>query len=419
MNYKGLLTLICSVGLLLLLVGQHQQVNQLRLLEADKSEFLNIRYGLLSLDEWKSKSYEALRAKIYEFNLNTSDQAAIRPQIESLLYTLLDEVEMVVRSKQSQGNWWQQIITSLVQSLVLDFNSIRQQVPHFTDQLLRELGSNANQGQIKDFLARKIYELLDMDTPRLDAALQAHYFSKYNCSSYAECGYAVDAQIIPLKEELATNKIWIYIVSLFSIILFFVPLSQSTNKFNIGSLVILASILLIGGLIYPTISINARIMDFNFKILGMDVHFGEQVLFYKSKSIYEIVVLLIQDGKMDTVLVGALILLFSVLFPITKLVLSLLATQDQNNPITNWLTTKASKWSMADVFVVAIFMAFIGLRGVIGSQIASIQTDNPFVDIIATDYTSLELGFSLFMLFCISSLALGLEVKRYGRGSYL
>jgi hypothetical protein len=167
------------------------------------------------------------------------------------------------------------------------------------------------------------------------------------------------------------------------------------------------------GVYYPMLSIDARVLEFNFEILGMDVAFGEQVLFYKSKSVIDIVYLLIEDGKTDTLLVGALILLFSILFPVSKLLLSLFVSQRAASPLTKFLTTKASKWSMADVFVVAIIMGFIGLRGIISNQIGSLESNNPFVDLIATDYTSLNIGFTLFLLFCLLSLVLGNSVHHF------
>ena len=68
---------------------------------------------------------------------------------------------------------------------------------------------------------------------------------------------------------------------------------------------------------------------------------------------------------------------------------------------------------MADVFVVAIIMGFVGLRGIISSQMEEIGTENPFIDLIATDYTSLNVGFTLFLLFCLCSLLLGKVTADY------
>ena len=61
---------------------------------------------------------------------------------------------------------------------------------------------------------------------------------------------------------------------------------------------------------------------------------------------------------------------------------------------------------MADVMVVAIFMAYIGFDGIIGSQLDTLTESAKPVDIFTTNGTQLLGGFYLFLMFCISSLAL-------------
>jgi sRNA-binding regulator protein Hfq len=61
---------------------------------------------------------------------------------------------------------------------------------------------------------------------------------------------------------------------------------------------------------------------------------------------------------------------------------------------------------MADVMVVAIFMAYIGFNGIIGSQLDTLTESAKPVDIFTTNGTHLLGGFYLFLAFCISSLAL-------------
>ena len=70
------------------------------------------------------------------------------------------------------------------------------------------------------------------------------------------------------------------------------------------------------------IEIDARISEMSFSFLNESVVFKDQVLFYKSKSIYEVVTLMLSQHKFDLIAVGTLIFLFSVLFPISKLISS-------------------------------------------------------------------------------------------------
>ena len=71
------------------------------------------------------------------------------------------------------------------------------------------------------------------------------------------------------------------------------------------------------------------------------------------------------------------------------------------------MVLKSGKWSMADVFVVAIFMAFIGFKGIIDSQLGQLEQGNRAIEVITThEGTALQVGFMLFMGYCLLSLAL-------------
>jgi hypothetical protein len=61
---------------------------------------------------------------------------------------------------------------------------------------------------------------------------------------------------------------------------------------------------------------------------------------------------------------------------------------------------------MADVMVIAIFMAYIGFNGMIGSQLDLITRGaaSAGVDVLTTNGTSLQPGFFMFLAFCVFSL---------------
>lgn len=413
MKLPGIITLLAAAFIAFLLMGQHNNIKTVKHLKQEKAQVLNIRHGLLSLDEWKEKSYQALSSKIENFRLDVNDQRALKPQIQTLLHQLLDQVEAVAEAKKNEGGVIQRFIAAIIQDMILDFDSLRNRIPEFTDNILSELGNQTNQRQIKDMILRKLEELLDLNAPRIDQEVRDHFFSTYDCNSFDDCGQVLNERIAPLEHAISANRPLMLVICAVCGLLLFISGKSGANRFNIFALAVLCSVLLFGGITYPMISIDARILDFEFSMLGMSVEFGEQILFYQSKSILEIVRLLITDGKIDTIIVGILILVFSIVFPLVKILLSLTVSKDKPGAIAKYLTTKASKWSMADVFVVAIFMGFIGLRGVIGSQIDQIKDDNPFVDLIATDYTSLNIGFTLFLLFCLCSLLLGKMTSDY------
>ena len=67
---------------------------------------------------------------------------------------------------------------------------------------------------------------------------------------------------------------------------------------------------------------------------------------------------------------------------------------------------------MADVLVVAIFMAFIGFNGIIDSQLGDLEDFVDGVHILTTNNSSLEVGFYLFTSYCLLGLGSAVLVQR-------
>ena len=61
---------------------------------------------------------------------------------------------------------------------------------------------------------------------------------------------------------------------------------------------------------------------------------------------------------------------------------------------------------MADVHVVAIFMAYIGFNGVISSQFGNLSSSDPNLSILTTNGTTLQPGFYLFLAYTLLALFL-------------
>ncbi|MEI9920399.1 MAG: hypothetical protein WDO14_16630 [Bacteroidota bacterium] len=96
--------------------------------------------------------------------------------------------------------------------------------------------------------------------------------------------------------------------------LFLVWILFSKNISNLEYLLlILTSLsLLVFGVLLPMIEIDARISSISMTLLGEPIRFTDQVLYYKSKSILEVVRLMFTQGRADVLFVGVLVLLFSV-----------------------------------------------------------------------------------------------------------
>ena len=67
---------------------------------------------------------------------------------------------------------------------------------------------------------------------------------------------------------------------------------------------------------------------------------------------------------------------------------------------------------MADVFVVSIFMAYLGLDGVVGNELKHLENRGAPINIITTNGTHLEMGFFLFLGFVFTSFILAHMVQK-------
>lgn len=76
---------------------------------------------------------------------------------------------------------------------------------------------------------------------------------------------------------------------------------------------------------------------------------------------------------------------------------------------------KSGKWSMADVMVVAIFMAYIGFNGIITSQLGHLSAKGQELVILTTNATALQPGFYLFLTYTLLALFLSGFLERNPR----
>ncbi len=67
---------------------------------------------------------------------------------------------------------------------------------------------------------------------------------------------------------------------------------------------------------------------------------------------------------------------------------------------------------MADVNVVAIFMAYIGFKGILDTQLAGLNMKTDSLASISTNETTLQPGFILFVAFVLFGLILSVILQK-------
>ena len=374
-----------------------------RALQRDLIELSRIKYGLFSVDEWKSIISGIITTKIQEFDFEEGDRQEMREKITGFLYRVVDEFEdnFYEENSKSLGGFFR----SSVAGLTGMFNQIRKEVPGFTEQILEFMDNPDNREGVRSYVMSKVTDYTDRTFAEID-------YTQYN-AVITRYGQPDRTQTVAQIESLLADNAWRmrpYAVVLLALVVIFGVFAITASHITRSEyllLTLICMVLLAGGVTLPMIDIDARIAEIQFTLLGEPVVFQDQVLFYKSKSILEVTQLMVTQGQLDLFAVGVLILSFSVLFPFAKLGASMLylyRPRLRMNGVMRFFVFKTGKWSMADVMVVAIFMAFIGFKGIVSEQLRQIQNFASNVEIVGTNESCLQPGFYLFTSFALLSL---------------
>lgn len=402
-NSRPLLIVVLLISLSCLSFLIYQTDNQKREIKEDLIELSNIKYGLFNVDEWKKILTNIIAKKIEEFELKGNNRKQMKKKVSDLLYKVIGDLEQRTY-EQNSGS-----ITGFLKNSVASFTDIfgrmKQDVPIFTDQILDFMNDPKNKKALKSYLTSKLSEYADNTFAKLDYSAHDSIISKYKL---ADRPSTISSLSIKLDALQQTSNNYKYVLVLLAILTaIFIFFTKAITKTEFILLTSMCFLFLVLGLTLPMIEIDARVSEIKISLLGEQINFQDQVLYYKSKSILEVVRLMITQGSFDLLLVGFLVFIFSVLFPLSKLVSSICLISSpalKSNKIIYFLVNKTGKWSMADVMVVAIFMSYIGFSGILTEQLHQLENLSSKIDILTTNKSSLQIGFFAFTSFALLSL---------------
>lgn len=409
-NSRQLLIVILLLGIGSLASFIYQTEKEKREIKEDLIELSNIKYGLFNVDEWKKVLTDILSKKIEEFELNGTNRKEMKKKVSDFLYKVIADFEG--RYYESNSSSIGGIFKSIGAKTFNVFGELKENVPTFTNQILNFLNDPKNKKALKGYLTEKLNEYTDSTFAKMDYSTHDSILSKYNFSDRAN---AITYLSLNLDELQNNSNNYKYLLILFSLLTAtYILIVKVVFKNEFVLLTITCFLFLVLGLTLPMIEIDARVSEISISLLGEQVHFQDQVLYYKSKSILEVVRLMITQSGFDLLLVGLLVFVFSVLFPISKLISSILlafSPKLKTNKFIQFLVYKTGKWSMADVMVVAIFMSYIGFSGIITEQLHQIENLSQKIDVLTTNKSSLQTGFFAFTSFAILSLLTTNKIK--------
>lgn len=414
-------SLLIFFGSILLMVAAWSGVqvynlsNERAEIKKDYSTLNNITYGILSVNAWRDHIVKVVTQRIDDFEFTPEQEKAVKYEVSQVLHAVINKADSLVDKKQKTigGKLKKFVVKTLVNE-----DKIHARVPQFAETIVNELKKPKNKEKIKFIAKSKLEEFGTITYDSInDISRSKSILAKYNAADLTVFNHMATVLLDNLQQQAYFFTYIILIIMVLFLVMWWVLRNQKrlhTSFFVLS--VMLTLIVLCIGLTSPMIEIDARIKELSFLLIGERISFHDQVIFFQSKSIVDVVRVLIETGKYDSAFVGLLILVFSIVFPIGKLLatkLYLLGNEKwRSNKVLQFFAFKSGKWSMADVNVVAIFMAYIGFKGILDSQLANLNLKTESLASISTNETSLQPGFILFVAFVLFGLILSVILQK-------
>ncbi|WP_293788322.1 paraquat-inducible protein A [uncultured Pedobacter sp.] len=386
-------------------------------IKEDYSLSNNITFGVFSVDRWGDKISAVVDRKVKGFNLTKSQKTDMQQEVEKQLHGMVNKaVAEVTRPQKGLGAK----LKKLAFNTFVDVKEIHALVPSFSRTIVTKVTSPKSLKKLKSVAAGKLDELEAQTYDRSDetiSSVEHSIYQKYKVADAAAFDKVVSSKLQQIKDlsyQFAIGMMACVVVALLIWLWLRKRVNTEVTLFIISLL--FAFILLAVGVSSPIIEVDARIHTLEFALLGEKLVFTNQVLFFQSQSILGIIGTLVEQPKPDAVLVGVLLLLFVVILPLLRLIARGLQVSCSawlgNSKFVRFLAFDLGKWDMADVMVIGIGMTYIGLNGILKSQLSGLNIDTDGLKVVTANNSALQLGFFIFVAYVAYNIILSSILKR-------
>lgn len=382
-----------------------------------------INYGLFNIQLWKEKAIDIFEERIENFKIDPQVYKEVQGQLNNYLIQIYKDyfesgriVDEFVSQQEKDGKKINTFLLKMVKDNIgetLKSFDIKSKIPGISKQLLDEL--RKNEPQLKGYLKKELNQLIFENNPAIYTDPREAVYKYYNTTSLEECNAYLQSKISDNQIIMDGQVQIIYILLLVALMLAALFYKLSGLKLTILAFTLISIMMLILGVSLPMIDIDARLNQINMIIFDNNISFDEQYLYYQSKSILDVTWTLLEGRGVDLKIVGLLILMFSIVFPFFKLVLSTLFlyfNKLQQSKLAQNIIFYLGKWSMADVFVVAMFMAYIGFDGLVTSQLDQISGNSSGFAVETLNYSALAPGALFFVSYCVLSIVVSIIINK-------
>ncbi len=400
--YLYILFLLVSLVLSQQIISK-SRVHQVK--KHDLAELNNIKYGLFSINEWKNQISEIVEAEIGNMNLNETKN--LKPMVEAQLHSLIDTVDKRMREKNNKtfkGRFKQSLIHTFV-----DIKDIKEGVPKYADEIIKVMEKPKNKRKLKEALIDKVDEYFDKTFEEQDNTQVDKIIKKTSTQDTIEARTILEYEITNTQKLLEMLSQILMLIAICAFVIAGISKDALPSKEYIV-LVSLLFVLLLTGVMTPMIDLEAKISEMSFVLFDHQVKFTNQVLYFQTKSVIDVFWIMFRHPDFEMKIVGILMVMFSVVFPITKLISSIAYYYNpwntRENKWVQFFVLKSGKWSMTDVMIIAIFMAYIGFNGVMESQLGVLHEASEELVMLTTNGTKLQFGFYVFMTYAVLAMFL-------------
>ncbi|MEM9546869.1 MAG: paraquat-inducible protein A [Bacteroidota bacterium] len=403
---------------------------QLRKLTQEQTEYKEvlgeinrINYGLFNMDLWKEKAIDIFSKRINDFEVPPQAYVDIEAELNVYLTKLYKEwllsgklVDQLIDEAEKSGKM-NKMIANLARtyfSQEMKSFGIDKRIPDIAVSLTEEIQRNEPMlaGYLKQGLEALLFDPSDIDVKDRREIIYQHY----GHTTLSATNKDLTERVTNLETRINHKIKIVYSIVLGLVVVCFFVYSNVGGATAISLISFASIILLFLGVTMPMIDIDGRLNAFEMSLVGSKISFDEQYLYYQSKSILDVTSTLIKGRGVDLKIVGIMIFMFSILVPFIKLLLSsifLYSDKIRRSKLAKGIIYHLGKWSMADVFVVAMFMAYIGFYGIITAQLNEIGGNKTGYAIETLNYSRLSPGALFFTTYCILSIIAGIMIKRW------
>lgn len=404
------------LSILILSIFLSQQIISLSLDNQERkqnyAEISHIKYGLFSVNQWKKQLSDIITIEISELNLRDNEKQ-LRPLIQAQLNNLIDKVDKKIRTK-NRKTFAGKMKQSLMDSFV-DIKDIKAGIPEYTDSILKLMEKPKSKKNLQGLLLKKVEGYFDKTFETQDLTRVNEIVAKTGAIDVAGAQLLLEQQISDTGERISLLSFSFIALAIF----LFAWVGFSKGPMTSSTYILLTAMLLlvlIAGVATPMIDLEAKISEMSFVLFDHPVQFFNQVLYFQTKSVLDVFWLMVTNPELKMKVVGFLIVVFSVIFPVLKLISGVGYYYNYRNARENkWIqffVMKSGKWSMTDVMIIAIFMAYIGFNGILSSQLGKLHDADKEIVLLTTNGTSLQPGFYLFMGYAVLALFLSEFLSR-------